>query len=192
MSCVIDFTWVWIQTWYFFLMSDFYTFSHKVVSNVKFIEELNQRANSLIWQINILTILVALPGQVSANICSLLTLCFLTLFQDKRAQVLANITLNARDAQLKMMCYSCIMISLTEKRKKKITNERQNYCVDDKCLFSFFVMLFKVLMNKNLLITKQVLQCTVLIWSLWMSHWGCEQQHRGFQSESSGPLPCFK
>ena len=49
-----------------------------------------------------------------------------------------------------MMSYTCIMMSLSEEGRKKITSEPQSYHVGKECTYPSAAMLFKVLMNRAL------------------------------------------
>ena len=101
------------------------------------------------WQTNILTIPVAQPGQAPAIDCPLLTQYGPIFFEDIRAHALTYVRANAREAQHNMMCYNCIMMSLSE-NGQKITSEHQTYHVNKDCLFPSCAILFKVLMNMAL------------------------------------------
>ena len=69
-------------------------------------------------QTNVLIILVAQPGQTPAINCALFTQYSLISIQDIRAHALTYKMTNTRDAQHNMMCYNCIMMSLSENGQK--------------------------------------------------------------------------
>ena len=54
-----------------------------------------------------------------------------------------------RDAQHNIMCYNCIMMSLSEDGQK-IKSAPQSNHLDDECLFPSCATLFEILMNKAL------------------------------------------
>ena len=63
--------------------------------------------------------------------------------------------INAHQAQNKMMLYTCILNTLTQEGRKKITSETQCIHVDQECHYPLGVMLFKFSMKKHLWIIGQ-------------------------------------
>ena len=53
----------------------------------------------------------------------------------------------SQSAKDNIMCYTCIMMSLSEKGRKKITSEPQSNHIDEECTYLSAAMLFKVLIN---------------------------------------------
>ena len=70
------------------------------------------------WQTNVINITVAQPDQAPAINHSLLTHYGLISIENIRAHALTYIMANTRDAQHNMMCYNCIMMSLSENGQK--------------------------------------------------------------------------
>ena len=70
------------------------------------------------WQTNVLTTPVAQSDQALAINHPLLTQYGLISIQDIRAHALTYVMTNTRDAHHNMICYSFIMISLSENGNK--------------------------------------------------------------------------
>ena len=103
------------------------------------------------WQKHVLTILVPQPGRLDITNPSLLSHYGLISMDNIHEHALTYVsTEGSQSAQDNMMCYTCIMMSLSEEGRKKITSEPQSYHVDKECTYSSAAMLFKVLINCTL------------------------------------------
>ena len=118
---------------------------------VTFIEELKQQSIAMGWQKHVLTIPVPEPGRLNIINRPLLSHYGLISMDNIQEHALTYVsTEGSRNAQDNMMCYTCIMMSLSEEGRKKITSEPQSYHVDAECTYPSAAMLFKVLMNPAL------------------------------------------
>ena len=108
--------------------------SYNLDSNgtVTFIEELKQWAIPMGWTTHVLTISVRQPGWAPAIKCPLLSQYGLISVDNICKYTLTYVSAQGSwSAQHNMMCCTCIMMSLSEKGREKITSEPQRYHVDE-------------------------------------------------------------
>ena len=101
---------------------------------VTFIEEIKQQSITMGWQKHALTIPVFQPSQLTITNSSLLSHYGLISMDNIREHALTDVsTKGSQSAQDNIMCYTCIMMSLSEEGWKKITSEPQIYHLEEEC-----------------------------------------------------------